>query len=74
MRALTLAECRAHAAQITALALVTAAALTVAVCGSQDGTGLRTEGKAEHGQGWQTVVVDPIRPALVSAEVRQGDR
>ncbi|MFI1333540.1 hypothetical protein ACH4U7_26250 [Streptomyces sp. NPDC020845] len=66
MRPLTLAECRAHAVQITAVALTTVAALTVVVCGSVDGTGLRTEGNADHSRGTQTVTVDPVRASLVA--------
>lgn len=66
MRPISFAECRAHAVQITAVALAAAAALSVAVCGTLDGTGLRTEGKVEHGYGQQAVTADPIRASLVA--------
>jgi hypothetical protein len=66
MRPVSFAECRAHAVQIAAVTLTTVAALTVVVCGSVDGTGLRTEGKVDHGRGTQTVTVDPVRASLVA--------
>ncbi|MGY0058449.1 hypothetical protein ACWY4P_18175 [Streptomyces sp. LZ34] len=71
MRPVTFAECRAHAVQIAAVALTTVAALTAVVCGTVDGTGLRTEGKVDHGGGTQTVTVDPIRASLVTDATTQ---
>jgi hypothetical protein len=74
MRLLSLDACRDHAVQIAALVLVTVAALTVTVCSSPDGTGLRTEGNADRGDKRQTVTVDPVRSSLVGDTVRLMDR
>lgn len=66
MRPISLAECRDHAVQIAAVALATVAALSVAVCGSLDGTGLRTEGEVDRGYEQQAVTADPLRTSLVA--------